>query len=208
MQFDDGRLIYLPATIAGRFNLLTARTLLERGEAARRAALAEVYATESGSLRLSQPTLMFDAYGDLIAAVLLAFAGIEAYANEAIERLPDEYVLRITRRGGEQEIEKNELARRLSISEKLDRVGPVVASRRSIRGTKRWDEFKRLKDLRDSLVHLKRRGYSPDPEEPSEFAQLARGNATESVATAARVIEAAEPGWIPSDVLAKLTAPV
>jgi hypothetical protein len=37
---------------------------------------------------------LFDAYGDLVAGVLLAYAGIEAYANEAIGRLPDGFVPR------------------------------------------------------------------------------------------------------------------
>ena len=142
VRFGDGRVVHLPQTIAGRFKLLTALEFLRRGEAARVEALRDPVEVGDGGLRLREPARLFDAYGDLIAGVLVAYAGIEAYANEAIERLPDEFVLRIERDGEERDISKADLARRLSLREKLDRIVPVVASRRSIKGRAAWEEFR------------------------------------------------------------------
>jgi hypothetical protein len=127
--------------------------------------------------------------------------------NEAIERLPDELVeLRLVRDDGELVIGRDQIARRLSLSEKLDRVVPIVASRRSIKGLAIWADFKRLGNLRDGIVHLKERGYSTDADDPSVLARLALGEAETAVSIAARVIEAAEPGWIQTDLHAELTA--
>jgi hypothetical protein len=208
VRFDDGQVVHLPHPLAGRFKLLTALEFLRRAEAARVEALRDPLVVEDGGLRLREPERLFDAYGDLIAGVLVAYAGIEAYANEAIERLDGEFVLRIERDGEERAISKDDLARRLSLAEKLDRIVPIVASRRSIKGLAVWEEFRRLRSLRDALVHLKRRGYSTNPDQPSEFGRLARGEAATAVRIAARVIEAAEPGWLPAEVHAELIQPI
>jgi hypothetical protein len=75
----------------------------------------------------------------------------------------------------------------------------------SIRGTRAWEAFDALQDLRNGLVHLKRRGYSTDLDAPSEYGRLLRGDADGCARRAADVINAAEPGWISADVLAELS---
>jgi hypothetical protein len=67
-------------------------------------------------------------------------------------------------------IPRSQLARRLTITEKLDRIVPQVAQRRSIKGLAVGGDFKQLKNLRDDLIHLKMRGYPTDPDEPSALA--------------------------------------
>jgi hypothetical protein len=144
-------------------------------------------------LRAESTERLLDACGELASSVILAAAAVEAYANEAIERLSDGFELRIIRDDEEVVIPRSQLARRLTITEKLDRIVPQVAQRRSIKGLAVWGDFKRLKNLRDDLIHLKMRGY---PDEPSALARLAIGQAAGTVKIAVRVIETAEPGWI------------
>jgi hypothetical protein len=58
-----------------------------------------------------------------------------------------------------------------------------------------WRKFTELKELRDELVHLKERGYSPDPAAPSAYSRVMRGDATNAPDDARELIYAMEGKW-------------
>ncbi len=59
-----------------------------------------------------------------------------------------------------------------------------------------WTRFREIKALRDDLVHLTRRGYSPDPEHPSPFGRLIAGVADNYPEDVEKLIEAIWPGYL------------
>lgn len=89
----------------------------------------------------------------------------------------------------------------LGIDDKLKPILPRVKGGKHIAGDAEvWGRCKALKFLRDELLHVKRRGYSSDPDEPSEYDRLMLGEADACVEDAFIVIEAAWPGFLPSNV--------
>lgn len=61
-----------------------------------------------------------------------------------------------------------------------------------------------LKRLRDDLLHVKERGYSPDPEERTAYDRLMLGDGDDCVEDALAVVRAARPDFLPEHVLAVL----
>jgi hypothetical protein len=159
-------------------------------------ALDSVTALDSGELQVDDPATFLDALGELASAVLLSLAAIEAAANAAIERLPEGTEIVLERQGREVRLGRDEMVRRLSLSEKLDRVFPLLTGEPSIKGTAPWGLFVALRRLRDDLVHVKEGGYSDDPDQPSPFGRLFRGDANRCVEDAARIIMAVWPTWL------------
>jgi hypothetical protein len=179
------------------FYLLTARTLRDMAVTQRDQALASVQTMRSGELAVTDDGVLLDAFGSLAAAVLLCLAAIEAAANAAIDHLPDSAVVVVERASTSTAIPKAEMVRRLSLSEKLHDLA-LVLSVPQIKGTAVWELFVKLRRLRDDLVHVKQRGYSNDPDAPSPFGQLFRGDATCCVEHARDVILALWPeGLVP-----------
>ena len=97
-----------------------------------------------------------------------------------------------------------EMVRRLSIGEKLELSVPLLDQGRSTKGTEPWRRFVHLKRLRDELVHVKDRGYSKDPDQPSAYGQLMLGAGDNCVEDASSVVLAARPGFLPEHVLSAL----
>lgn len=96
-------------------------------------------------------------------------------------------------RGIESDIGKTEIVRRLSTSDKLHKVIPMVTGEPSVKGTIYWDPFVRLRRLRDALVHVKEGNYSPDPDDPSTCGVLLRGDADNCVLDACALITKLDP---------------
>jgi hypothetical protein len=203
-RLPDGSIVWFQSPMAPAFKLLTARSLLASGERKRQRALATTR-RRGEDAEISNTPKLLDALADLIAAVLLSFTAIESYANEAIDRLNDDATVMIRRRASEVLVGKADMARSLGIEEKLDLVVPKLTRRPSIKGSTPWERFKYLKRLRDDLVHLKERGYSTDPDKPSEFGRLLRGDAVSCVADTVAIFEALEPGWLDEQRLVALS---
>jgi hypothetical protein len=184
MKLDTGKLVYFAAPFAWVLLLQLAVDHLKRGEKARRRALASAAPFNVGDV-LEDQVSSHDALGYLTAAVVLSFAAIEAYANEQIDNLAENATLTV----GGKEIARDDMARNLSTNEKLKKAVPLAKSRPSIAGDSTlWQKFTDLKHLRDELVHLKERGYSPDPDETTAYAHLLRGDAADCAADAATLI--------------------
>lgn len=196
VRTDEGQLVCFPAPFAWVLSLDLARSLRDRGEKARRRAwrgpLSPIDVPKLGPAKAAEDEKATnDALAYLSAAVFLAFAAIEAYANEKIEGLaPGTEV-----KAGRKVVERDDMARELSIEDKLKRAVPL-ATRGHVAGDARlWEKFKALKGLRDELVHLKERGYSPDPDAPSPHSRLMRGDAGGCVEDAAELIGTMEGSW-------------
>lgn len=186
------------------FYLLKAKSLRDAAEPRRIRAIQNAVAAEDGSLRPRKPSEVLDALEDLSLAVIMASAAIEAHANDMIGRLPDDAMVEIpTRLGGRTVgVMRDKAAMdRLPIAAKIDYAAPLLHGSISIKGTAVWPKFKRLIRLRNALVHQRRVAVN-DPLNPSAFGQLLLGEASAAPEEAATIIEAVEPGWIPSRVRA------
>lgn len=191
LRTESGDLVYFPSPFAWVLLIDVARTFRDRGERARRRTWKSLTPFADGQVAQDEVAAN-DALAYLSAAVVLAFAAIEAYANEELERLPATETIKV----GRQEIARDDMARQLSIEDKLKKAVPRLADRNAIAGdAKLWARFVALKTLRDDLVHLKERGYSPDPEAPSPYARLMRGDAANAPDDAAAIIQAILGSW-------------
>lgn len=181
------------------FHLIEAKRLRDEAEPKRRAAIRKTVRTPDGSLRPVSPGTVFDALHGLSVAAILCAAAIEAYANDAIRRLPEDAMVEVkTRLGGKTITVMRDKAAmdRLRIGEKLSRVVPILTGRPSIKGTKKWQDFRRINRLRNDLLHM-RPEVLDDPAKPGIFGRLLLGEASNAPEDSAAVIEVLEPGWFP-----------
>jgi hypothetical protein len=210
LRLDGGEALYYQAPSIESFYLLKAKALRDRAEPKRERTVTRTMTTPDGSLRPRDPSASHDAIEDLAIAVILSFAAIEAYANNAIGRLPEDAMVEIPERVGGRTIPvmRNKAAMDwLSVGDKLTRAVPLLTQRESIRGDGRvWPKFRRIRRLRNALVHMRREAYN-DPDAPGPFGQLLRGEGSQAPEDAAAVIEAVEPGWIPEQARAELGLP-
>lgn len=68
-----------------------------------------------------------------------------------------------------------------STPDKLHHVIPEITGEPSIKGTAYWERFVRVRRMRDALVHVKEGNYSADPDNPSTYGMLLRGDADDCV---------------------------
>lgn len=205
-RLPDGRVVSFASPEPSAFYLLTAKALRDDGVKALGGAVGSVGTFPAGDFHVLNQSLLLDAFGLIAGAVLLSLAAIEAAANAAIDALPEGIEVTVERQGARVSVEKADMARRLNLSEKVDRIPPLASGATSIKGTGPWESFVALRRLRDDLVHVKERGYSSDPNNPSPFGRIFRGDASRCVEQATEVIVAAWPGWL-SDRARAVLAP-
>jgi hypothetical protein len=184
------------------FYLRTAKELRDRAEPKRIAAVTKTVTTADETLRPLRPSDSFDALEGLALSVILSACAIEAYANDAIRRLPDDAMVEVPMllAGETVPVMRDKTAMDwLSIGEKLTRVMPLLTGRESINGTDAWQAFRRVNNLRNALVHHKPKAEN-DPDDPGPFGRLMLGEGSKAPEDAALVIEALEPGWMPEHV--------
>lgn len=142
-----------------------------------------------------------DCLAELVAAVLFSFTAVESLANHAIDMLPEN----TTVTSGKQSLPKEKLVREMGIDEKFKRAVPLLDQGRAIAGDHSiWSRYLSLKFLRDELVHVKARGYDPDPAVLTAYDRLMVGEADGCVEDARAVVEGAFPGFIPDWVAERL----
>lgn len=203
VNLDDGRQLrwWPPQPIA--FNLLEAKRHRDRGVRQRRRIMGNLIARPGGGLQPSNAHAALDCLSELAAAVLFSFTAVESLANHAIESLPDDTV--VTLRKGRQ-LPKAELVANVGIDEKLKRIVPLADGGKDVASTAVWQRYRALKFLRDELVHVKARGYDPDPNVRTAYDRLMVGEGDRCVEDAQAVIEGAFPASLPQHVLAALAA--
>ncbi len=191
---DDGTSVLFPHPFIPGFYLTEAMRIRKRGGNLLRQSLSQTRTDpNTGAQHVTMTKHLLDAISDLSIAVLLAVAGLEAIANECINRLDDQATVSIKKQGEVVEIAKVAMERGLSLKAKFDRVIPTVSGRPSIKGTAAWETLNRLTEMRNELVHVKNRGYSMDPDEPSIFGRIILGRTLTCVDDALFVVDAAFP---------------
>jgi hypothetical protein len=200
VNMDDGvKLMWHPPQPV-TFNLIEAKRYGDRGVASRRSIMGNLTARPDGGYEPLNGHAALDCLSDLSAAILFAFTAIESLANHAIDMLPDGASL--TRKG--KAVAKDDMVRGLGVDDKLKRVMPMVEGGMHIAATATWGRYLKLKFLRDELLHVKERGYDPDPDERTAYDRLMVGEGDECVAHAVEVVQGAWPGFLPSHVLEAL----
>lgn len=102
---------------------------------------------------LHDHSALFDYFEQCFVAVTFSFQAIEAYSNYKIAyKHKGSFELS---RDGKSELLTRESLERLSTEEKLSIVLPKILSVDSPKGRKEWKAFVKLKQLRNSIVHLK-----------------------------------------------------
>jgi hypothetical protein len=198
MRTASGDVLFYQAPFVEVFYLLKAKALRDGAEEKRVEALANTKRESDGNLRPLNPSRAFDALEDLALCVILATAAIESYANNAIGRLPDNATVELKERIGGKTIwvARNKAAMDfMRLTDKVSLAVPVLTGN-NIKATEAWQNFQRIRRLRNRLVHVKREAYN-DPDKPGPFGRLLAGDASSAPEDAAGVIEALEPGWIP-----------
>jgi hypothetical protein len=178
------------------FYLLISKQFRDAAEPKRVDAVTKTATTPDGSLRPLDAEGAFDALEGLVLSVILAAAAIEAHANDMIGRLPEDATVTVDRKSMAVVYERDSMERALRLGEKLNLVGPLLTGKPSIKGTAAWAAYRRVVKLRNELVHP-RREVEDDPDDPSPYGRLMKGEGSKAPEDAAAVIEAVEPGWIP-----------
>jgi hypothetical protein len=205
VDLNDGRRLMWYPPQAVTFNLLQAKSHRDRGTRRRRAIMGNLAARPDGAYGPSNSHATVDCLAELVAAVLFSFTAVESFANHVIDMLPDETLLLA---GGKRNVAKHDLVRSLGIDDKFKRAIPLLEEARAIAGDHDvWQRYQALKFLRDELVHVKSRGYDPDPTVLTAYDRLLVGEADDCVEDARAVIDAAFPSFIPQWVASRLTGP-
>ncbi len=193
---DDGRelLWYPPQPVA--FNLVEAKRARDRGARSRHNIIMKLKKRPSGDgVQPVNSTTVLNCIRDLQSAVLYAFTAIESLANHAIDMLDDDFTLIIKKKT----YGKRDLVG-LGIDEKLKLVVPKMEGAEKIAGTAVWERYRKLKFIRDELLHVKERGLDSDPKKRTAYDRLLVGEADNCVEDAVALVEGIWPGWLPPHV--------
>jgi hypothetical protein len=201
VNLDDGtRLMWHPPQPV-TFNLIEAKKYRDRGERRRRRIMGNLERRADDHLGPSNAHAVLDCLSELVIAVLLSFTAVESLANHVIDMLPNDAIVK----KGQRDIPKDEMVRRLGIDEKFKQAVPLLEQARPIAGNHEvWTRYQALKFLRDELVHVKERGYDPDPDVRTAYDRLIAGEADHCVEDARAVVDGAFPGFIPDWVASHL----
>jgi hypothetical protein len=109
---------------------------------------------------------LFDYFETFIAHVVFSFTALEAFANES---LPDDITYEhVTKKTGvTKQLGRAEIERALNLDDKLHTLLPTVAKLPSPKGLAVWSRYRRLRAIRDRVIHLKtadRKPLGPDVE--------------------------------------------
>lgn len=97
--------------------------------------------------------ILFDFFQEFAAEVIFSFTAIESFANEMI---PLEFRYDwMTSKATKLNLNASEIERQVSLDEKLKSVLPLAHSLKSPAGTKVWENYRKIKNMRDRLIHLK-----------------------------------------------------
>lgn len=196
LNLGDGRQLMWHPPQSVTFNLLQAKRHRDRGVPARKAIMGNLVARQDGGYGPINATATINCLADLVAAVLFSFTAIESLSNHVIDMLPDETSVAIGKRliSG-----REDLVRWVSVDDKYKRVVPLLQPQcRAIAGDHNiWSQYQALKFIRDELVHVKARGYDPDPEIATAYDRLIVGEGDDCVDRARAVVDGAFPGFIP-----------
>lgn len=102
----------------------------------------------------SSDSRLFDFFEQCMVSAVFSYHAVEVFCNHTIARELKEAIV-VKRRGKRMSLSPSDLERQLSTEEKLSQVLPKVKDLPTPKGKAVWEPFKRLKEARDSTVHLK-----------------------------------------------------
>jgi hypothetical protein len=103
---------------------------------------------------ITNDTDLYDFFEECMVAVTFSFQALETFSNMIIAETL-EHAYRLKRRKEKLELTAEELQREASTEEKLGTILPEILSMESPKGKKVWQDFKRLKTVRDTTIHMK-----------------------------------------------------
>lgn len=196
VELADGRTLFIRNPQAVVFGLHEARRHRERGEKLRKRVTTQVVKRPGGDWEPQDHKAAIDCISEMTTAVLFAFAALEAFANHTIDQLEETAEVEVERRGERVKVARDDMIKSLSITEKLHLAVPAFTGRESAKGSAEWRGFVELRRLRDELVHVKERAYSPDPKDPAIFGRLIRGDADRCDRDALALIDKLRPEFL------------
>ncbi len=113
------------------------------------------------SVNHKDATPLFDYFESCMVAITFSLQAVEAFSNWVIaDKVQNTFS--IIRDKGVEVMTSAELERKLAIEEKLHIALPNLLGISSPKGKKVWESFKKLKQARDSIVHLKSSDQYPN----------------------------------------------
>jgi DNA-binding transcriptional regulator YhcF (GntR family) len=97
---------------------------------------------------------LFNYFEQCMVAVTFSFQAIEVFCNHTIARELKE-AMEVKRRKQRVTLSPLELERQLSTEEKISLILPKIKGLPTPKGKKPWESFKKLKEARDSTIHMK-----------------------------------------------------
>lgn len=135
---------------------------------------------------------LFDFFERCMIAVTFSFQALEAFSNQAIQaRVKGTY--QVQRKTGPKDLSADELEREIATEEKLSNILPNLYRVKSPKGTKAWERFIKLKRVRDSTIHLKKRDSQSTLDMESLYFQFLNHDAKEFPKAALSMIEHFQP---------------
>jgi hypothetical protein len=98
--------------------------------------------------------LYFDSLEFYIASIVSAYTALECFANERIPNNYEYIKLRDDKKCTESYI-KDQIERYINLDIKISEILPVILKIKSPKGTKIYDEYLKIKKIRNSLIHMK-----------------------------------------------------
>ncbi len=134
-------------------------------------------------------TFLFNYFESCMIAITFSFQSLEIFSNEIIaNNLNGTFPL--IRKGETINMTATEIERRASTEEKIGIILPHIYKIESPKGKVAWESFKKLKEKRDSTVHLKSwDAYKAKPDEETLFYQLYTCNIEDFLSYSIQVID-------------------
>jgi hypothetical protein len=101
-----------------------------------------------------------------MASVVFACTALEAFVNEEI---PDSYVYICKEKQNTKHYDKEQIERYLTLNAKLGDVLPLALSVRTPKGKSIWNDYDKLRDLRDRIIHMKTQDRAHRGENPKSI---------------------------------------
>jgi len=103
---------------------------------------------------IASVAVLYDYFELCMICVAFSFHALEAFCNQTIAgALTGTY--RLNRGRDSRDVDSEELQRAASTEEKLATVLPAILKIGSPKGKRVWEQFKKIKDVRDATIHLK-----------------------------------------------------
>jgi hypothetical protein len=176
--------------------LFVAREDEERATQRRETMLRQLGKTPPGQERRPDPFLINEAIRLGASAVVAAMSALEAFCSEMVG--PDGEYERTDKKGNTTTLNASQIEW-LSIGERFGVVLPALLDRDSIVGTKLAEDFERIKDLRNAVVHPKQKeihtiGDEYDPRRV--WSRILRAEYLGAAMMAQDVMEHFSPGYV------------